>query len=400
MARKRSKDISEDLGRRVSAFQGHLLRATPGAEAPASSSAFGALADVGIHDAEQLVAVAAIDESRDYLADHLSIPPQELEALVREAKREISPRVLEVVGQPVSPLFGLGAREPTPEMVARFSEFAPTAESLAVAALPPAVNLISKMSPIRNQASRGTCVAFCLTAIHEYLARVQRHPFDFSEQHLYYETKQIDGHTNDCGTWQAFAAQILAQRGQCREPIWPYNPNPPCNNHGSLPSGARPDAKRHLMRLQQLPSRDVNSIKARLAARQPAAISIPVYDSWYRSAETVRTGRITLRLGNEPSVGGHAICLAGYQDDSSAPGGGYFIVRNSWHTTWGSQCPYGAGYGTIPYQYITNDCWEAFALAEPAGQEEREAEDASTEDSTQPRTVTIRVKGDVNLVIT
>lgn len=36
----------------------------------------------------------------------------------------------------------------------------------------------------------------------------------------------------------------------------------------------------------------------------------------------------------------------GYQDDASSPGGGYFLVRNSWGTSWGYQCPYGAGYGT------------------------------------------------------
>ena len=27
--------------------------------------------------------------------------------------------------------------------------------------------------------------------------------------------------------------------------------------------------------------------------------------------------------------------------------------------------PYGAGYGTIPYQYITDDAWEAFTAAVP-----------------------------------
>ncbi len=48
----------------------------------------------------------------------------------------------------------------------------------------------------------------------------------------------------------------------------------------------------------------------------------------------------------------HAICLAGYQDDATVPGGGYFIVRNSWGVEWGKQCPDNPGYGWLPYDYV------------------------------------------------
>lgn len=54
------------------------------------------------------------------------------------------------------------------------------------------------------------------------------------------------------------------------------------------------------------------------------------------------------------------MCLVGYQNDNSVPGGGYFILRNSWGTSWGYDCPYGAGNGTIPYKYIEEYCWEAW----------------------------------------
>ena len=33
-------------------------------------------------------------------------------------------------------------------------------------------------------------------------------------------------------------------------------------------------------------------------------------------------------------MGGHAMCMVGYQDDADVPGGGYFLVRNSWGTAW------------------------------------------------------------------
>jgi hypothetical protein len=72
-----------------------------------------------------------------------------------------------------------------------------------------------------------------------------------------------------------------------------------------------------------------------LASECVVAFSIPVYNSWYRSAYTAQTGRITMRLGSEPP-GGHAICLVGYQDNPTWPGGGYFILRDSWY---GSRAP-------------------------------------------------------------
>lgn len=51
--------------------------------------------------------------------------------------------------------------------------------------------------------------------------------------------------------------------------------------------------------------------------------------------------------------GGHALCLAGYVDDNSYPGGGYFIARNSWSSDkWAPDSPEMPGYALIPYAYI------------------------------------------------
>ena len=43
-----------------------------------------------------------------------------------------------------------------------------------------------------------------------------------------------------------------------------------------------------------------------------------------------RWGKITMPLDGEPVREGHALTIVGYQDDAEAPGGGYFLVRNSW----------------------------------------------------------------------
>jgi C1A family cysteine protease len=108
-----------------------------------------------------------------------------------------------------------------------------------------------------------------------------------------------------------------------------------------------------------------------------------------------------MRIGNEPSAGGHAVCLVGYQDASTVPGGGYFLVRNSWSTAWAYQSPYTAGYGRIPYAYIANENWEAFApvsIMADEGEQDTEERNVTPVRGTD-RTITIRIKGNVNLII-
>ncbi|MBY0456180.1 MAG: C1 family peptidase, partial [Gemmataceae bacterium] len=342
------------------------------------------------------------------LLEHLEVSKQDLDGFLKDAHKAVPPSVAAEAATPDPYDYGLGAMRPNEAVTAEAAALAPPPEMMfAAVALPTAVNLIARMPPIRNQAGRGTCVAFTLTAIHDYATRLAGgQANNFSEQHLYYETKLIDGAPNGCGTWQAKAALALANRGQCLEPVWPYNPNPPCNNHGPLPAGARPNGLIYRFRVTGLvdaTARNVAWIKSMLADRKPVGISIPVYNSWYSSSQTTKTGAITMRLGTEPNVGGHAVCLVGYQDSASAPGGGYFIVRNSWSTNWGYQCPYGPGYGTIPYQYITNDNWEAFGPVSVAAEQPDDDQQPDDHLDVKParggRTITIRVKGNVNLII-
>ena len=67
----------------------------------------------------------------------------------------------------------------------------------------------------------------------------------------------------------------------------------------------------------------------------------------------------------EKMRGGHALCLAGYVDDSSYPGGGYFIARNSWSDTeWAPESPEMPGYALIPYAYITAYGQEGVVMSE------------------------------------
>lgn len=156
--------------------------------------------------------------------------------------------------------------------------------------------------------------------------------------------------------------QVISNKGQCREGVWSYNPNMPCVQQYGKPSNADADAANFKSTFFFINQNDIGALKQALSSGRIIPFSIPVFNSWYQSTETYRTGRITMPLPNEPESGGHSMALVGYQDDTNAPGGGYFLLRNSWGTDWANQSYYGAGYGVIPYAYIQNHCWEAFAF--------------------------------------
>lgn len=63
---------------------------------------------------------------------------------------------------------------------------------------------------------------------------------------------------------------------------------------------------------------------------------------------------------------GHSMAVVGYGFDDGYLGGGYLIVRNSWGTTWATGGRFGPGYGTIPFAYMREYGWEAYAIEGPA----------------------------------
>lgn len=411
MAKHDYDEVTANEATGFSGFGGHLLTQSSAGGDDSKTRAVaafgesgdefvGTLSAYGIEDAEQVVAIAAIPEVREELQFSLGMKDKNFKALIEQAQSLLPTERAALVGSPAPKEFGLGVLVPPAETIqaAEMSAIAFGVEDKAAAVtLPASVNLIAFMPPIRSQAARGTCVSFTLTALNEYILRRRNIVRDLSEQHLYYETKLIDGSPGGCGTWQTKAVIALQSRGQCREQVWAYNPNLPCNNHGTIPSQAQPDGLSYRLAAIAVPARNALAYKTQMSLQRPVTVSIPVYDSWYQSAETRRSGRITMRLGNEPSVGGHAVCLVGYQDNPNSPGGGFFIVRNSWNTVWASQSPYGAGYGTIPYKYITDDAWEAFTAAVPGITGDSETSD----DTAVPgkETVTIEVGSNIKISI-
>ncbi len=294
------------------------------------------------------------------LAEYLGISEDNVRALSDLVSPEVTRRP--VAGEPDIP--GLGALDDEPGLD-------PTEEPAAApgrSVQPTMVDLIDLMPPVRDQKSRGTCVAHACAAVREYLLGPDASTAgDLSEQFLYWACKERDKWPGE-GTWIKVAMEVLQAQGVCPEPIWPYNPNKVAGNEGQGPAPADAAEAATAFKITQgdlLQARWVSAMKETLAAGKPVAFAVPVYRYWL-TEPAKSTGDLRMPLANEPSIGGHAMAIVGYQDDPSVPGGGFFMIRNSWGETWASKSALGAGYARLPYEFISKYSRSAYTATAPA----------------------------------
>ncbi len=264
-----------------------------------------------------------------------------------------------------------------------------TAAALAIAPAPIAEAALDCRCtdwPVRDQGDRGTCVAFAATACREQL-ECPLGPRDLSEQYLYWAIKDriTDPWPGADGTLLDYAHQALGQEGLCEEPLWPYNPIPVVGNPGQggpgTPSAAaQADAAGNRVvpgryRCGTPAGNAAELLRWLVEAERPVAISVPVFhdrlaaqsNNWVSPVGWLY-GRVLDPPATSVANGGHAVCVTGFVPGSTEAFGGYFILRNSWGTTWGQSLPHpsyaapGPGYGQISASYVERYLWEMLQL--------------------------------------
>jgi len=328
------------------------------------------LSDSWITTAQEMVALASANEAlRNRLADALAVDPPTLDGIVQAAQKLIPEtrdlRSIELESRAAQTRYSLGARldEPAEVMEQRLN-LPPYTPLAARAVLPSTYSLLDELPPVRNQGSRSTCVAHAAAAVREQLeiAVGSTPDIDLSEQYIYWWCKGHDGIPKAPGTYVATGMRCLNETGAPSEAAWPYTGwETGDEGQGPPPAlAARGDLAFRTLRTQEFNRRDITGIKTCLSEGRAVAFSVPVFDSWYSSSATSRWGKITLPLAGEKEDGGHAMTLVGFQDDPDAPGGGYFLVRNSWQP-WAWAGVWQEGYGYIPYTYITRHATAVFS---------------------------------------
>jgi C1A family cysteine protease len=208
--------------------------------------------------------------------------------------------------------------------------------------LPPAVDLRDRMPPVGDQQTIGSCTAWASTAAwRAELLRQGRPDLDPSELAQYYWTRALEGTTrSDAGGTLRDAIKVLAKTGAAPEALWPYDV---AKFAKAPPASVRRAARAHLALEYQAVRQAEASTRLALAGGYAVVLGISVYSSFERD-DVMRTGVVPLPERTESLLGGHAICLVGYDIGSRR-----FTFRNSWGTSFGE-----AGYGTLPFEYVLN----------------------------------------------
>lgn len=211
----------------------------------------------------------------------------------------------------------------------------------AAPSYPPAVDLRSApagnlITPIRNQAACGSCVAFGSSAAVEGTLRAEREDpnieVDLSEAYLFYCKAAAEGRTCDgpTGGWYPKAAlDVFAEGGGVPdEECFPYTA-------GDQQCAVCSDWEGRATTIAKWEPLDTpGEMKDWLASHGPVVASMTVYEDFQQYAGGIYayvSGRLR---------GGHCICIVGYDDEQK-----YWIGKNSWSTGWGEEGFFRIAYG-------------------------------------------------------
>jgi len=222
--------------------------------------------------------------------------------------------------------------------------------------VPKALDYTLEMSPVRNQGDEGTCVAFAsVVGVKEYEdSKEYRKLIQLSPRYVYNLCKKLDGAPGQEGTYPRVAMKVLLHYGVCPESLWPYRPHQkdkPKKNAEILARRYRIKAYARL--------KDLDEMKRSLMVNGPFLAGVKVFSSWMNK-KVQKTGFIPMPKKGEEFLGGHAVCIVGFNDKN-----GLFKFKNSWGRQWADK-----GYGYLPYRYIQlycSDAWSATDLIENPG---------------------------------
>ena len=225
---------------------------------------------------------------------------------------------------------------------------------------PSIVSHEGKMSRAKEQGELGSCVGFALASMKEWqeatehAGEVQRGKkdhregkvYDLSESWIYWMAKEIDPWPGEEGTSIRSGMKVLNKLGVPCEGAWEYD---------DLVKG-KPKSWSHLVaRWARIGSywRVENLKELKLAlADGPVPIGIVCFEEIFH---VNRRGLVSYPRYPEWYYGSHAVCAVGY-DDNHRRFGPVIKFKNSWGPRWGSR-----GYGYLPYSYIDDFMWDAWA---------------------------------------
>lgn len=224
-----------------------------------------------------------------------------------------------------------------------------------ISSLPNKVDYSNEMSSIKDQDGTPMCVGFAVAAVREWQQQQEyiterkeksnyireEDEYDFSDAWIYWNCKKIDNFPNSDGTSIRAAMKVLNKIGVPQEKAWPFSED--MNNPGEPESWSKMTARWNIIKSYHRIT-NLNQLLDYLANHGPVVTGVLVFKTFYYPDNK---GHVNMPNSGEEPLGGHGICLTGYDKDQKK-----IFFKNSWSTKWGDQ-----GFGSIPFKY-----WKKYSL--------------------------------------
>lgn len=186
-------------------------------------------------------------------------------------------------------------------------------------------------TPIKNQGQCGSCWAFATMAGVEAREKIIFNPVsnpDYSEQYLV-----SCSNAGDCDGGYGFKAlEWMRKIGVPDEVILPYQAI-------DLFVKQKRDINKNLVQIHDWhwaggtwDSTDVDLIKMEIMSDGPVSTYMDIYEDFYNTYENGIYEYVSGKL-----LGGHLVCIIGWNDNTDNDDPSCWIVKNSWGTGWGEE---------------------------------------------------------------
>jgi C1A family cysteine protease len=197
------------------------------------------------------------------------------------------------------------------------------------------IDLRNQFPPVCDQGALASCTANAFCGLIGYIYN----NYIGSRLFLYYNERLLRNNVKfDDGAYLSDGIISLRQNGICPESLWTYN-----NNFAKRPSMYCYDiALRYKIYKAYNLTNSLYMMKQYLSNGYPFVLGIGLYES-FMSKNVALNGIVPMpNTITETYIGGHAVACVGYNNTT-----GYWIMRNSWGTSWGDN-----GYFYLPYAYL------------------------------------------------